>query len=81
MRPTVAQGPYRQILAAVGFAVLLLRAADPSMALAATLFVANNGLDSTTCGAKSQPCRSISTAIDLAQPVIASWLAPVSTET
>jgi Periplasmic copper-binding protein (NosD) len=29
--------------------------------------VANNGLDSPACGAKSEPCRSISTAIDLAQ--------------
>jgi Right handed beta helix region len=46
---------------------LLLGAANPSIASAETLFVASNGLDSTTCGAKSEPCRSISAAIDLAQ--------------
>jgi hypothetical protein len=55
-----------RIASAVGFAAFLLSTADPSLAWAETLFVANNGLDSTTCGAKSEPCRSISMAIDLA---------------
>jgi hypothetical protein len=52
---------------AVGFAAFLVGTADPLIAWAATLYVANNGLDSPACGAKSEPCRSISAAIDLAQ--------------
>jgi hypothetical protein len=36
--------------------------------IAATLHVANNGVDSTACGAYAQPCRSISQAIVNAQP-------------
>jgi hypothetical protein len=35
---------------------------------AAKLYVANNGLDSATCGDKSTPCRSISQAIQNASP-------------
>src|SRR5712692_1255858 len=32
-------------------------------AMAATFIVANNGVDSSTCGAANTPCRSISRAI------------------
>jgi hypothetical protein len=35
-----------------------------SETLAATLYVANNGVDSATCGAQTDPCRSINRAID-----------------
>ncbi|NMO15972.1 hypothetical protein HPC49_17180 [Pyxidicoccus fallax] len=34
---------------------------------AGTLFVANNGVDSATCGASQSPCRSLSRAIDNAR--------------
>jgi hypothetical protein len=51
-----------QALPLLGFVALVLglvgRAGE-----AATLYVANNGLDSPTCGALASPCRSISQAI------------------
>jgi len=49
-----------------GLGLLPLAAAQP--AEAATLYVANNGLDSATCGATKEPCRSLSRAIQNASP-------------
>src|SRR5207245_7193672 len=41
----------------------LLLGISPAPVDAATLYVANNGIDSDTCGAKNAPCRSVSRAI------------------
>jgi parallel beta-helix repeat protein len=49
-------------LPVVGFVALLLGLLG-GVSEAATLYVANNGLDSPTCGALASPCRSISQAI------------------
>ena len=58
----------RPRLLAATVLVLLLGAAAPP-ALAATLYVANNGLDSPSCGPPTDPCRSISRALENA-PVL-----------
>src|SRR5688572_29884918 len=39
----------------------------PGAAIAATLYVGSNGLDSPVCGRRQAPCRSISQALLLAQ--------------
>ena len=51
-----------------GLAMLFLIVVAGGLAEAKTLNVANNGVDSLTCGDKKSPCRSISIAIDNANP-------------
>ncbi|WP_164020066.1 right-handed parallel beta-helix repeat-containing protein [Pyxidicoccus trucidator] len=57
-----------QLLALVG-AMLFppLAKAEPQAEWKRTLFVANNAIDSRTCGSRAQPCRSISQAIENAR--------------
>ena len=45
------------------FVVLLWVSGITAIAKAKTLNVANNGVDSATCGDKNSPCRSLSKAI------------------
>ena len=52
----------------LGVAVVIYIASLGADAQAKTLFIANNGLDSPTCGAVNAPCRSISQAIANASP-------------
>jgi hypothetical protein len=55
---------HRSLLSAVlSVSVLLSALVAAHVVQAATLSVANNGLDSDTCGASAAPCRSISQAI------------------
>jgi hypothetical protein len=49
---------------ALAVLVLSMSIAVPHSLSAATLYVANNGVDSATCGAQSDPCRSIGRAIE-----------------
>lgn len=48
------------------FGAALLAASGVAPAAAATINVANNGLDSATCGSRSAPCRSIGRGIERA---------------
>lgn len=50
------------------FGATLLAAAGQAVGAGATVHVANNGLDTTTCGNRSTPCRSIGRGIDRANP-------------
>lgn len=50
----------RACVAAVG---LFLSSAGAALAAGATLYVANNGMDTLSCGAEDAPCRSITRAI------------------
>ncbi|MFP2932343.1 right-handed parallel beta-helix repeat-containing protein [Pyxidicoccus sp. 3LG] len=57
-----------QLLALVGTLWFPAQAkAEPQAERTRTLYVANNAVDSRTCGAKTNPCRSISRAIDNAR--------------
>jgi hypothetical protein len=48
----------------VAFVLLSIFQVDPCRAADATVWVANNGADSGTCGMRSTPCRPISQAIE-----------------
>jgi parallel beta helix pectate lyase-like protein len=50
------------------FAAALCAVATTATAAGATVNVANNGLDSATCGTRSAPCRSIGRGIERASP-------------
>jgi len=52
--------------AAILFGAALFAAAPLAMAAGATIQVANNGLDTATCGSRATPCRSIGRGIDRA---------------
>jgi hypothetical protein len=47
----------------MAFVAATLLTAAPLPALAATVYVANNGLDGPSCGAKGSPCRSITQGV------------------
>jgi hypothetical protein len=55
--------PSRAIARALSISFTLFLATAPSAALAASVYVAANGADSGSCGAKDAPCRSISQGI------------------
>lgn len=48
----------------IAFTLLSMSQIDPSRAANATLWVANDGTDTGTCGTQASPCRSISQAIE-----------------
>ncbi len=52
------------ILTISSLAILLIMISFPQAAWAKRLFVANNGVDTPSCGSKQEPCRSISQAIN-----------------
>ena len=51
---------------AIFFGAALFAAASQAMAAGATVHVANNGLDTATCGSRATPCRSIGRGVDRA---------------
>ena len=53
------QGTLRSIVFLSVLTLTVASGRDASAATAATLYVANNGVDSTSCGAQTKPCRSI----------------------
>src|SRR5690242_1559876 len=55
--------PSRAIRRALTIPFVLFLAFSPAPVLAATVYVASNGADSGSCGAKEAPCRSISQGI------------------
>jgi len=68
--PNVAGGgrrrPVHTVLGRAGALALLLAAASATQAHAATIHVANSGIDSGACGAEVAPCRTLTQAIALA---------------
>jgi hypothetical protein len=65
--------PHHAFRISLSAAVLLILAPCTQ---AATLYVANNGVDGPGCGAKETPCRSITQAIALAVPEDAIVVGP-----
>jgi hypothetical protein len=51
---------FRIVFASIVLCLIVVPARNASAATAATLYAANHGVDSTSCGAQTKPCRSIS---------------------
>lgn len=62
-KPFWSNGGLMQGAGALAFAVVALAASE---AAAATVYVANTGSDSVSCGAEGNPCRTISQAVQMA---------------
>ncbi len=59
--PAISSSVTYKLLA---FSLLALLISIPQSAWAKRLFVTNNAIDSSTCGSRSEPCRSLSQAIE-----------------